>query len=73
MPGYKEKKQRLRELVKQQEEERIRKIQEEGYAFKAVDAFRVREKEFKYYKYRKTDYSRVLKLEQMKRIEVDGL
>lgn len=44
MPTYKEKKQRLRELVKQQEQERINLIRTQGHPFKAIDAFRVKEK-----------------------------
>jgi hypothetical protein len=66
MPGYKEKKQRLRELVKQEEEERVRKIEEEGHKFVDSDLFKRQEKHYKYYVHLKTDYSRLLRLEDMK-------
>ena len=72
MPGYKERKEKLRQLVKEQELERQRKVQEEGYPYKATDAFRVSEKEYKYYKYRRTDYSKVRDIEQMKKRRVEG-
>ena len=69
MGGYKERKQRVREMVKREEQERARQIQEHGYPFKATDKFRIREKEFKYYQHRKTDWSKILDWKEMKKVE----
>ena len=40
MPNYKEKKKMLRELVKQEQQERISQIQEKGHEFIDSDAFK---------------------------------
>lgn len=55
--GYKEKKARLRELVKKEEAERIQRIQQEGHQFKQTDAFRIKEKQYKAYQHVETDFS----------------
>jgi alkylated DNA repair protein alkB homolog 1 len=72
MPSYREKKARLRELVKVEEEARRLKVAEEGHPFNPVDAFRVREKEFRFYKDRHTDFSGVIDWRELKRREVAG-
>ena len=65
MPSYKEKKQRLRELVKQEEQERIDKIRKEGHNFVDSDAFKRAEKHYKYYVHRPTDFSKLVKIEDL--------
>ena len=72
MPSYKEKKQRLRELVKKEEEERIQKIKKEGHDFVDTDAFKRAEKFYKYYVHRPTDFPRLAKVEEFPCVEIDG-
>lgn len=62
MPSYKEKKQKLRELVKKEEEERIEKIRQDGHNFVDTDAFKRAEKYYKYYVHRPTDFSNLAKV-----------
>ena len=63
MPSYKEKKKKLQELVKKEEQERIQKIQQEGHDFNDTDAFKRAEKHYKYYVHRQTDFSKIVNLE----------
>ena len=43
-----------------EENQRIRKIQDEGHQFKDTDAFKRAEKYYKYYVHRQTDFTQMI-------------
>lgn len=70
--GYKEKKARLRELVKQEEAQRVQRIQQEGHQFKHTDAFRVKEKQYRAYQHVHTDFTTLTSLQTLQRVHLEG-